>query len=52
MFIVALSIFVATIVLFMGVLYGYFSDLQQKQLQTQAELIVHGLENEGFSYIT
>lgn len=51
MFIVALSIFVATIVLFMGVLYGYFSDLQQKQLQTQAELIVHGLENEGFSYI-
>ncbi len=51
MFIVALSIFVATIVLFMGVLYGYFSDLQQKQLQTQAELIVHGLENEGLSYI-
>lgn len=51
MFIVALSMFVATIVLFMGVLYGYFSDLQQKQLQTQAELIVHGLENEGLSYI-
>lgn len=49
--IVALSIFVATIVLFMGVLYGYFSDIQQTQLKTQTELIAQGLQNEGFSYI-
>ncbi len=48
---VALSIFVATTVLFMGVLYGYFSDIQQKQLKTQTELIAEGLQNEGFSYL-
>lgn len=47
---VAISIFFASGMLFMGVLYHYFSDVQRKQLQMQTQLAAQGVENEGITY--
>lgn len=47
---VAISIFLASSVLFMGVLYNYFSDVQREQLQMQTELAAQGVSDEGISY--
>lgn len=49
-FIVALSVFFASIALFMGVLYDYFSGVQYSQLRMQTNLAAQGAENEGISY--
>lgn len=49
-FIVALSVFFASIVLFMGVLYDYFSGVQYSQLRMQTNLAAQGAENEGIAY--
>lgn len=46
----ALSVFLASIVLFMGVLYHYFSDIQKNQLKMQANLAAQGIANEGKAY--
>ncbi len=50
-FIVAISVFLASVVLFMGVLYDYFSDVQQNQLKMQTELAARGVEDEGLEYL-
>lgn len=48
--IVALSIFVAAVVLFMGVLFDYFSTVQRNQLKMQTTLAAQGVANEGADY--
>jgi two-component system phosphate regulon sensor histidine kinase PhoR len=47
---VALAVFVASIGLFMGVLYEDFSDVQRSQLQMQTALAVQGAAHEGMAY--
>lgn len=47
---VALTVFLASIVLIMGVLYEYFSQVQQEQLKMQTNLAAQGVANEGISY--
>lgn len=47
---VALTVFFAAIVLIMGVLYEYFSQVQQEQLKMQTNLAAQGVANEGISY--
>lgn len=49
-FAVALLVFLASVILFLGMIYQYFSDVQHKQLKMQTELVAQGLENEGISY--
>lgn len=49
-FIVAISVFVASAVLFMTALYNYFSDVGQDQLKMQTELAAQGVANEGIGY--
>ena len=46
----ALSVFVVTMLLIMGVLYSYFSSVQQKQLRAQTALAAQGVELQGISY--
>ncbi len=48
---VAISVFFASVVLFMAVLYDYFSDIQRSQLRLQAELAARGVSKEGLSYL-
>ncbi len=48
---VAISVFLASIALFMCVLYNYFSDMQHKQLNMQTDLAAHGVSNEGIGYL-
>lgn len=47
---VALTVFLASIVLIMGVLYEYFSQVQQEQLRIQTSLAAQGVANEGITY--
>lgn len=47
---VALVVFLASFVLSMGVLYEYFSDVQQAQLKMQTSLAAQGVGNEGIGY--
>ncbi|MCM1215195.1 MAG: ATP-binding protein [Lachnospiraceae bacterium] len=49
---VAISIFLASAVLFMTVLYDYFSSVQQSQLKMQTDLAAKGVQDEGFDYLT
>lgn len=46
----AIVVLIASIALFMGVLYDYFSGVQRGQLRMQTELAAHGVENEGMGY--
>lgn len=48
---VAISVFVASVFLFMGVLYDYFSGVQQTQLQMQTSLAAQGVAHEGTDYL-
>lgn len=48
--IVALSVFLFSIGLFMGVLYDYFSNVQRSQLRMQTNLAAQGAANEGMRY--
>lgn len=48
--IVALSVFLSSVVLFMGVLYNYFTNVQRSQLRMQTNLAAQGAANEGMSY--
>lgn len=50
-FLVATSIFLASALLFMTVLYDYFSGIQQNQLRMQIELASQGVEDEGLDYL-
>lgn len=47
---VALGVFLACITLFMGVLYEYFSSVQEKQLKIQTDLAAQAVANEGLEY--
>ncbi len=42
--------FLASIVLFMGVLYEYFSNVQQAQLKMQTNLAAQGVANQGIDF--
>lgn len=48
--IVALTVFFASVLLFMDVLYGYFSNVQRGQLRMQTNLAAQGVSNEGIEY--
>lgn len=47
---VAIAVFLSALILIMGALYGYFSHVQQRQLQMQLELAAQGVTNEGAAY--
>lgn len=47
---VALGVFFACVALIMGVLYAYFSNVQQSQLRMQTNLAAQGVANEGIDY--
>ena len=46
----SLSVFVVTLLLIMGVLYNYFSSMQQSQLRAQTLLAVQGVEQQGMAF--
>lgn len=48
--VVAVSIFVASIALFMGVLFEYFSSVQHNQLKMQTSLAAQGVIKNGIDY--
>ena len=50
-FVVAISIFIASAVLFMTLLYDYFSGIQQNKLRMQIDLASQGVEDEGLDYL-
>lgn len=47
---VTISVFLACVVLFMGVLYSYFSGLQHSQLRMQTSLAAQGAIHDGVNY--
>lgn len=47
---VALMVFLASLTLILGVLYGYFNSVQQSQLKTQTELAAQGIFLGGAAY--
>ncbi len=49
-FIVAVGVFLTSALLFMTVLYDYFSAVGQNQLRTQIDLAAQGVVNEGIGY--
>jgi len=48
--IVAISVFLASLLLIMGTLYNYFSSLQRNQLRIETELAAQGVALSGKSY--
>ena len=46
----ALAVMVATLILIMGFLYSYFSQIQWKQLRSEAMLTAHAVANQGSSF--
>lgn len=46
----AIGVFFASVVLFMGVLYDYFSHIQKNQLRMQTELAAQGVDRDGLTY--
>ncbi len=48
--IVAVAVFLASVALFLGVLYDYFGNVQQNQLKTQTVLAARGVEAVGAEY--
>lgn len=49
--IVAIGVFFACELIFMTVLYDYFSGVQQNQLKIQTDLASQGVKNEGLEYL-
>lgn len=49
-FLVTISVFLASVVLLMGILYDYFSGVQKAQLQVQTNLAVQGVLHNGMDY--
>lgn len=49
-FIVAVSVFIASSILFMSVLYDYFSFVQHKQMRIQTDMAGQGVLTQGISY--
>ena len=50
-FAVALTVFLACLIIIMGALYEYFSYTQMNQLKTQTELAAAGVELSGTDYL-
>ena len=48
---VAVSTFLAALLLIIGVLYGYFSDLQRQQLKMELELAAQGVVGQGRAFL-
>lgn len=48
---VAISVFLASVILFMGVLYNYFSNIQKTQLKMQTDLAAQGVADGGSAYL-
>ncbi len=48
---VAIAVFLASVALFLCVLYDYFGNVQQKGLKTQTQLAARGVENAGAAYL-
>ncbi len=48
--IAAVTVFLASLVIIMGVLYSYFSDAQHRQLKAQTALAAQAVEHEGPAY--
>ena len=46
-FFVAVSMFLASVALFMTVLYDYFSVVRQEELKVQTDLAARGVRDEG-----
>lgn len=51
-FLVALSVFLACLVIILGVLYENFTEQQQQELHTQAKLVARGVELSGMNYFS
>lgn len=51
-FLVALAVLLASLAVIMGVLYGYFGDVQSSQLKTALELASSAVEAGGMDYLT
>lgn len=49
--IVAIAVFLASLVLIMGVLYAYFSDVQRNQLVVETSLCASAVESGGLEYL-
>ena len=49
---VALCVFLASLILILGVVYSYYSQLQTEQLRTQTQLIAQGASHEGLEYFS
>ena len=49
---VALTVLLASLVLIVGVLHGYFQDRVTAELESRTAYIAHGVENEGMDYLT
>ena len=49
---VALTVLLASLVLIVGVLHGYFQDRVVQELAQSTEYIAHGVENEGMRYLS
>ena len=50
-FLVALAIFLATVVMVMSVQYGYFSDAQHRKIKSQTVLAADGVNKGGVDYL-
>ena len=48
---VAVAVFLACLMLILGVLYSYFTDSQQSQLRSQTALAAQGIANEGMAFL-
>lgn len=48
--VVTLSVFLAAVLLFLGILYDYFSDIQRSQLRAETALAVQGVTHAGAAY--
>lgn len=48
---VALTVFLASVALFMGALYEYFTGVQQAQLKMHMNLAAQGIANEGIRFL-
>ena len=49
---VALCVFLASLVLILGVIYSYYAQLQQDQLRNQTQLVAQGASHEGLKYFS
>lgn len=48
--IAAITVFLASMALFLGMLYDYFGNIQQNQLKTETELAAQGIQKLGADY--